>query len=583
MNPKYPSIWMKDDSKAYLYASKWVEPILLSLQTVLSILQILDAKKIFYYYASGPKLRTSNFQLGFELYEPLLVLLLLYVIWMIQERRYSSLLIPSLSLILYTMDLKIALPMGSLLAVINSLLTVHKISEYVSALLMALGGFELLTLLHWSFFIPMDLTSPFITIADVETSINRIFAFNSVIFVLVLILAWLPKSITYLREMGRNATDYTSGFGGERDFWATALLTLSVLLGVIAAVFPYNPILNPQALGVGVDIPNYIEVSEVVETDLTYAFEAYSGSRPLIFMLIWSFQRLIGTDVTSAVNFLPVLLNPLMVLGAFFIGKESSDDWWIGSWAAFFTACSFHVTVGMFAYFLTNMLALSLIFFSLGFLFRALRLKSKRSLVYACLIGSLLVFTHPWTYTQYFVTTLIAATAVGCLAYTNRSDYEETKLLSIYSVALGLSNILKELLLGGYGGVAASSGVIRSVYGAGEFLNRYKFGVMVRYGGYLINVALFLFAILGILSRDKKQTPDIYFTALLFASTPLFFIGEFRTLGRLLYNLPIGLFSAYGFTSILRSQIDEKLKLSLMFFTCLYLTAYLIRSIAILV
>jgi len=574
---------MKDDSKAYLYASKWVEPILLSLQSVLSILQILDAKNIFYYYASGPKLDTSYFQLGFELYEPLLVLLLLYVIWMIQERRYSSLLIPIVSLILYTMGLKIALPMGSLLAVINSLLTAHKISEYVSALLMALGGFELLTLLHWSFFIPMDLTSPFITIADVETSINRIFAYNSVIFVLGLILMWIPKTITILRGNSRDSTDDTHRLGGGKNSWAIALLTLSVILGVIAAVYPYNPILNPQGLGVGADNPHYVEWAENVESDPTNAFNIASGSRPLIIILIWGYSRLLGIDATTAVNFLPVLLNPLMVLGAFFIGKESSDDWWVGSWAAFFTACSYQVTVGMFSYFLTNMLALSLIFFSLGFLFRALRLKSRRSLLYACLIGSLLVFTHPWTYTQYFVTTLIAATAVGCLAYINRSDYEETKLLSIYSVALGLSNILKELLLGGYGGVAASSGVIRSVYGAGEFWTRYKFGVMVRYGGYLINVALFLFAILGILSRDKKQTPDIYFTALLFASTPLFFIGEFNTLGRLLYNLPIGLFTAYGFTSILRSQIDEKLKLSLIFFTSLYLAVYLIRSVVILV
>jgi len=569
--------------EAYAFISKWLKPFLLSLQSIFSILQLLDAIGTIRYYVRFDSLRTTRFKLGFELYGPILVLLLLYIVCIIQERRYSSLIIPLFTLALHIKGLKIALPMGSLLMTLNYLLTTRNYYEYVSSLLTILGGYEILTLVHWLFFAPSGMTSPFTMITDVETSINKIIANASVIFVLGLILSWIPRSITFLKENWRRHPAVTLRSTGRKNTWAVMLLSISVTLGVIAAIYPYNPILNPEGSGVGADVRDYIKGAAIVDADLSQAFVVLGGTRPLIFMLIWAYQRLLGIDVVNAVHFLPVLLNPLMVLGAFFIGREASDDWWIGSWAAFFTACSYQVTVGMWAYFLTNMLALSIVFTSLGLLFRALRLKSRRTLGYACLMGSLLAFTHPWTYTQYLVATVATTIAVGCLAYINKSDYEETHILSMYSAALGLSNITKELLLGGYGGVAASSGVIRSIHGIGEFFSRYKFGVMLRYGGNLINVVLFFFAIIGILSRKQKQTPDIYFTILLLVTSPLFFIGEFNTLGRLLYNLPIGLFASYGFISILRSQIDEKLKLSLKFFTWLYLTAYLIRSIAFIV
>jgi hypothetical protein len=500
-----------------------------------------------------------------------------------KERRYHAILIPITTMTLFSMGFKISLPIGSLLAVTNTLWMTGQYNEYVSGVLLVLSGFELLAVLHWFFFIPLGLTSPFALIADVENSIYRMTAKVSIIFVIGIMLAWIPKTTTYLREIGRNPIVTTPRLRGEKTFWAILLLSFSVVLGVVAAVYPYNPILNPQEAGVGADVRAYIKGAEKVNADLSQAFVVLRGTRPLIFMLIWAYQRLLGIDVVNAVHFLPVLLNPIMVLGAFFIGKESSDDWWIGSWAAFFTACSYQVTVGMLAYFLTNMLALSLVFISLGFLFRAIRSKSKRSLAYACIIGSLLVFTHPWTYTQYFITTIITTIVVGSLAYINRSDYDETKVLIIYTMSLGFSNIYKELFLGGYGGVTASSTVITRMYYLGDFLAKYKLGVMMRYGGYLINLVVFFFALLGILSRKQKETPDIYFTALLFASSPLFFIGEFNMLPRLLYNLPIGLLTAYGFMSVLRSQIDEKVKFSLTFFTGLYLTVYLIRSVAILV
>ena len=199
---------------------------------------------------------------------------------------------------------------------------------------------------------------------------------------------------------------------GKPSHWSVALLLLSISLSVVAALYPYSPAINPRGLNVGVDIQAYVRAGKIVEGNPFQAFNVSGGSRPLIFLAIYGFQGLLGSDVSTAVMFLPVILNPLMVAAAFFLAFEAFGDWRLSSWAAFFTACGYQVTVGMYSYFLTNMLALSLAFLSLGFLFRSLRRGCNVSLASASVLGVLLVFTYPWTFDQYaaatFLTTIIS-------------------------------------------------------------------------------------------------------------------------------------------------------------------------------
>lgn len=157
----------------------------------------------------------------------------------------------------------------------------------------------------------------------------------------------------------------------------------------------------------GVDIQAYVEAGEIVECDLSKAFNVMNGSRPLIFSVIYGFQKLLGSDVSTAVRFLPLILNPLILISVFFLAFKTTRDLRLSNWAAFFTACGYHVTVGMYSYLLTNMLALSLIWLSLGFQFRSLRRGCDTSLALASILGVLLVFTHPWTSNQYGVTTIL--------------------------------------------------------------------------------------------------------------------------------------------------------------------------------
>ena len=69
---------------------------------------------------------------------------------------------------------------------------------------------------------------------------------------------------------------------------------------------------------IGVDYHHYVEAASLVEWNLSQALSLTGGSRPMIFLLISGFQRVHGSDVSVAVKFLPVLLNPLVVLSVFF-------------------------------------------------------------------------------------------------------------------------------------------------------------------------------------------------------------------------------------------------------------------------
>ena len=82
------------------------------------------------------------------------------------------------------------------------------------------------------------------------------------------------------------------------------------------AYYPYLPSLNPEGKAVGVDYHFYVKATTLIEEDLTQVLIVGGFSRPMIYILILGFQKVIGSDVSVAVKFLPVLLNPLLVLSS---------------------------------------------------------------------------------------------------------------------------------------------------------------------------------------------------------------------------------------------------------------------------
>lgn len=101
-------------------------------------------------------------------------------------------------------------------------------------------------------------------------------------------------------------------------------------------------------------------------------------------------------------------------------------------YAVLFTASGFTLSVGMYAYFLADMLMLSIIFLSLAALIKAIRETSRLYFGIAILLGSLSVFTHPWTFDQYLAA--VGGTAILIYLFYLREEVSHAiKWLTIYS------------------------------------------------------------------------------------------------------------------------------------------------------
>ena len=356
-----------------------------------------------------------------------------------------------------------------------------------------------------------------------------------------------------------------------------ALLLFSIFLSIAAAAYPHLPAVNPNKIMVGVDILNYVEAAEVVDRDVSQAFKVSSGYRPIIFLVIYGFQRLLGSDVSTAVKFLPVMLNPLMIMTAFFLAHEAFNDEWIASWAAFFTACGYQVTVGMFSYFLTNMLALSLAFLSIGFLFRFLRRFYKVNLVLSSILGFLLFFTHPWTFYQYLPAIFLT---IAISWHRNRGKFPIVTTIFSCVLSLVLVGIFKFLNFRGFRFFPVFSYALAVSEGVSSFWARNTFIFRLLYGGLLSYMILLSLVLIGIYLMDRKNINELYLTVFLALTSLFFLIGNYTIKSRLLYNLPIGIFASLGFNSIIRLNISEDIKKVLITFIILTFTVYLFRSLA---
>ena len=228
------------------------------------------------------------------------------------------------------------------------------------------------------------------------------------------------------------------------------------------------------------------------------AFSVMGGSRPLIFLALYGFQRVIGLDVNSAVRYFLVVLVPLLVLSAFFLGFQITGRKRIALWSAFFMLTGIQVTVGIYSYFLANMLALSLALFSVGLLLTALNKGSYSFLAGAILLGGFLPFVHPWTMDQFLGATGVVALFVGFDLLKNRANKVTFLMLSIYTVSMILLDASKTYLFQGVGGVQAVLTVTSRLVGLSEFWSNNIFSFRLLFGGAISNLIILMLAFVGL-------------------------------------------------------------------------------------
>jgi len=521
------------------------------------------------------------FESGFDLELTLVALLFVWSVWMMHRRNYKSLIsIAPLASISLIPGFEIALVVSSLVAVILGLKMIA-MRSYLRWTFLSLIGVECLALVNLLLFMPLGIDSlHFFSRIDLEVFYLFSF-FGSFLGVSFAILS-ITVPLLYLLGMFRGADE-----GSTPIVWAARSILLPFMLiifiCVYAGLYPNLTTVNPWNNAVGSDFYEYIVAAERVDGDASMVFSVMSGSRPILFILVLGLQRLIGTDSQTIIRFLPLILNPLVALSSYFLSSEVLKDRSTSIWAALFTVGGIQLTVGMFAYYLTNMLGLCLISFSLGFLFRSLKKGRVLDLLTACFTGGLVVFTHPWTFDQYYVPILFASIFFVYDLIRKHSRDKSLYFAIVYILSLSFSELAKSFALGGVSGVGALEAPVMGIISPSQFWYSLDLCFGLLYGGLMFNLLPFAFAILGVLLLRGKGLENRFLLFLLISSSTVFFFVDGTIKSRLLYNLPLGLFSALGFRYSLNLPYVRDLRGLFSSFVAGGLVLYLFRSLSSLV
>lgn len=558
-------------------------PLVLALMAFFGSLQLLDAFSVGYYPMIHRATNLMRFDLGVSLVAPLVVLLLFWVGWMVRKRLVRFLGFPVVGLLLYpAWGLEVCVGVASLLAVAGGLWRRRCFGHFFFGVFGLLSLVEGLALLHWVVFVPLGLASPAEGVAMLELGFFYISGFLAPLLVMLFLFMWILKP---LFNFGFRRANILPGFiyNNEKRMSFLApnlLLVFAICLSVIAALYPYGLAINPEGINVGVDLKYYLEAASIVENDPLRAFTIWEGSRPLIFLLIFWFQRLIGSSVSFATRFLPVILNPLLIISSFYLSLEIFNDRKVAGLVSFFTACGYQITVNAYSHFLSNVLALSLVFFSLSFLFRALRCENIRILLIASLLSSLIMFTHPWTFVQYFAPLVLIIIVICYHAYVNKASYKKAKMLTVFFVTLSFTEILKVIVFRGVGVMVASSNAVSHTnISFSQFWYNSIFSFRLYYGGLLSSIIFLGLAIVGVYLFGRRSLPEVYFTFFLIMTSILFLFEDGLIQSRLIFNIPIGMFTAYGFLRLHSSGKIDNFKHVFYTFIIISNMVYLFRSL----
>ena len=553
-------------------------PTLLASQILLVAIKVLDMIKPEYYPLRSRSVTIRLFVLDTDVILPMLVMMVYWLNWMLLNRRYRMSILPLVAFITIPyFGYEVALVTATIIAVIVGLFFNRDLRGLVTGSLIWLTALEAISLLHWGVLLPLGIPSPFSGIAKIEMSLFYLVARSAPVLAILLLLSWSfkLKDSSPIDRIGQEDVKRKNNVKTWKDIIVVAL---ALLIGAASSIYPYTTTINPLGKEIGTDVDPYVNSADIIEIDPIKVLERSGGSRPLIHLLIYSYRALLNLNNYDAVTFLPALLNPMLALSAYILSMEIFGDRRISRWAVFLTASGTQIVVSMYAYFLANMLALSLVFLSFAFFFRSLRTSRLFDLVVSCVIGFMINFTHPWTLDQY-VGALVLLTIFMFIRSMNNTRLIKINFIITYLTCFISSELIKSYVFRGFGSLEATTTVTRGLVGLWEFWNTSQYSFKFLYGGTLSNVVLISLGILGICFLERKNIPELFFVCLLLPSCVLYLISNASIKGRLFFNIPIGLLAANGLCKITKLS-DGYFNTALSSFVIMNSLVYVFRSLA---
>jgi hypothetical protein len=561
----------------------------LSVNSILTYLKILDLFAPTFVIYFRRYLTTTRFSINPRIVFLIAILSIFMVFRLVYEYKIKALSSSILSTVFITIlfGIEFLIPFFSMMLIITSIITFKEYNDFFYDLLMVSSLFEGIILIFY-LFLQFGMALPFTFLVELEYNLNQIHGLITPILALALLCTFLVKlsinrfvSKIQLPKVSFKEFDIISWLKPEY------LLGLALYITVFSITYTWNPNINSQMKPYGVDLPKYlISLEELGTPTLILTFQ--HSDRAFLYLLTYFLSQSFNIPINAVITNLPYLLNPLLVLSIYFFVLKSSKSKLFAAVSALITSLSYVPVINIYSYYLSNVLSLSLVYLSLGFLFSSLEEWKPVETIASIILGVLNIFTHPWTFLHY--SAAITLHFVWTL-YNSRkkNDYYEVKILFLYLFITGSVYLMKGFYLGEDQVLSETSVINAPGYESQDFYKNNDLTFNSLYGGLLGNSLLFLTAVLGVSLLQYDERVNMFFISLLTVSLPIYLQNHFKILSgelvnyipsRILFNQPIGVFSSILILYINNNQkISPKIKTVLLTFIILTMSVGLLSSL----
>lgn len=255
----------------------------------------------------------------------------------------------------------------------------------------------------------------FSTALPVSNYANDIFVLLSSTFsptLMIFLILCIPTKVLsneliqkLLRNSNRNLFDAIPSTNRIKRRYRVTFISFFILLSIVLALIPHQQTINKYNLQVSSDTDYYIEwIDPLIESSniqefITRAFVFVNyGDRPLTLIFLFTLHKLIPIDLFYMLDYMPVILGPLLVLVIYFLTRELTSNDTISLLASFLTPVSFHTLIGIYAGYYANWIALIIGYSSFVFLIRFLKIQTRLNFVIYGVLLVILLFTHAYTW-----------------------------------------------------------------------------------------------------------------------------------------------------------------------------------------
>jgi hypothetical protein len=342
-------------------------------------------------------------------------------------------------------------------------------------------------------------------------------------------------------------------------------LLLFILLSMILVLIPHQPAINKDDQKIGVDTTYYVNwLGNLTSTNNTQDFlrQAFvvqsDGDRPLALMFFFTLVKVIHVDSFHTMEYIPIILGPLLILVVYFLTRELTSSDVTSILAAFLTAISFHILVGIYAGLYANWLALIIGYASSTFFIRFLRESQKISYILFSALMTILVLTHIYTWSILAIVFTVFLAVMLITKYYQRRNIILLLLVIVLSVGIDVS---RTALTGSAGGVIKDLEIADTGAGIELFSQRWTTlteTIHIYLGGQFSNFIILGLCLYWLFLSDLNKTSNIFIAIFLsIGILPLFF-GNWALLNRVFYDIPFQIPAAIALTH-LKEQSNKKI------------------------